>query len=51
MEEKIFLLDEEGEWKLSQCKYDKDRCCYCMTYSILSQDRTHYNCGKCGAVK
>ena len=40
---------EEAE--LTQCNYDKENCCYCMTYSILSEDGTHYNCGKCGAIK
>jgi len=46
-----YLLDEKGDKKLSVCKYDKERCCNCMTYSILSDDLTHYECAKCGATK
>ena len=25
--------------------------CYCATKSILSEDKTHYNCGKCRGLK
>ena len=40
-----------NEDDINLCNYDKDKCCYSMTKSILSEDRTHYNCGKCGAIK
>ncbi len=37
--------------EISLCKYDRIRCCHCMTKSIQSEDKTHFNCGKCGALK
>jgi len=46
-----YLLDEDGEPEISLCNYDKENCCNCMTKSIQSEDKTHYNCGKCGAIK
>ena len=46
-----YLLDIDGEPKITICNYDKLRCCNCLTKSILSEDRTHYNCEKCGAIK
>lgn len=51
MNEPTFLLEENGEPKISKCSYDKEKCCNCMTYSILHEDKTHYICGKCGATK
>jgi hypothetical protein len=37
---------EQTDGEISLC-----RKCYCMTKSIVSEDGTHYNCGKCGATK
>lgn len=51
MKDKKFFLNEHGEPAISLCQYDKERCCSCMTKSILSEDGTHHNCEKCGAVK
>lgn len=51
MVELIFLSNKNGEPNISICKYDKERCCGCATKSVLSEDKTHYRCGKCGAMK
>ena len=37
---------EQTDGEISLC-----RKCYCMTKSIVAEDGTHYNCGKCGAIK
>ena len=36
----------QTDGEISLCKS-----CNCMTKSIVSEDGTHYNCGKCGAIK
>ena len=48
---KIRIDEETGMETISLCNYDKEKCCYCMTKSILSEDGTHFQCGKCGASK
>lgn len=48
---KTLRLNKNGEVDISLCNYDKERRCGCMTISILSEDGTHFVCGKCGATK
>jgi len=33
------------------CSYCRNGGCGKMTESVLSEDRTHYNCKECGAIK
>lgn len=40
------IIEEAG---ISLC--DMDGGCHCMTKSILSEDGTHFNCGKCRNTK
>lgn len=44
-------MTTDNETEISLCNYDKEKCCGCVTKSILSEDKTHYTCGKCGATK
>ena len=37
--------------RLSDGEISLCRKCNCMTKSIVSEDGTHFNCGKCGAIK
>ena len=37
--------------KLTYCNYNTVKGCGKMTESILSDDRTHYYCKECGAIK
>ena len=43
------LTEDLAEADISLCNLMGG--CHCMTYSILSEDSTHFKCGKCGNTK
>ena len=51
-QEKTNMKNHKSErQRLSDEKISLCRKCNCMTKSIVSEDGTHFNCGKCGAIK